>query len=114
MTLPNHNAEVRADVTDYLKRHPGQMICITDLSRLLGIGFSSVKAVLVDLHNSGQLRKSASGKSKYWMPTEDELAQERRINERTAPIFRPLKPRPQHAAVLERIAAERRKIASIG
>lgn len=106
--------EIRADILGYLKRHPGQMICITDLSRMLGVGFSSVKAVLVELHTNGFLLKTAAGKSKYWLPTDEEIESERRVLARAAPCFRPLKPRNDHREALERAKAVRAGIKSIG
>jgi DNA-binding IclR family transcriptional regulator len=115
MKFENKSEEMRATILQHFKDNQGNMIRIADLAKTLGIGFSSAKAVLVDLHNSGAIRKSNGDRARYWMPTPEQVAQEQQTMARTAPMHRPpMKPRTQHAAVLQRIAEERNAIRSKG
>jgi hypothetical protein len=81
------------------------------MSRKLGIGLPALRLVLENMERDKIIRKEPLGKCKrYYIPSASQLAAE----QAEKPIIRPLAPRPQHKAIIERIMGERMAIASIG
>jgi hypothetical protein len=103
-------AVARIEVMKLLKETPTGH---TDMmmSRKMKYGLPSLRLVLENMVNDKLIRKEPLGKCRrYYIPSDRELAAESAAK----PIMRPLAPRPQHKAIIERIMGERMAIPSIG
>jgi predicted transcriptional regulator len=110
MTKEYTEAFARNEIMRLLKNEPSGF---TDMmmSRKLKIGLPALRLVLENMDKDKIIRKEPLGKCRrYYLPTERELAAEQAAK----PVFKILKPRLEHRAVMDKVRSERNQYASIG
>ncbi len=110
MTKEYTEAFARNEIMRLLKNEPSGF---TDMmmSRKLKIGLPALRLVLENMDKDKIIRKEPLGKCRrYYIPSAAQLEAELAAK----PIFKVLKPRLEHRAVMDRVRAERFAIASIG
>lgn len=98
-------------IVDFLKEKQGEMITLWHIAKALGVGRSSVREDITRLVALGRVRKTGvHSMVQYYIPTDAMLEAERQCMKSN---FQPLKPRPEHSAIIERIRSERSAIKSV-
>lgn len=109
------HAEMKDGICQVLQEARGEHLSAYTINMRLGvreIGTSATKLTCAELINDGRIRRGgARSGATFYVPTSAQLAVE---NADRAKVFKPLLPRKQHAALLQRLAAERNQIKSIG
>lgn len=102
--------DIRSGIMAQLNTCIGDGMTAKFLSQRLKVGQSSLRHVLIDMEMNGIIRKATGERyTRYFIPSQRQIE----AMQPKPSLFKPLKPRTVHHAVIERIRNERDAIKSI-
>lgn len=110
--MDNPQIAIRDDVVAFLQQNRGESFTIQLIASKIKAGMASVRYVLGQLEEQRVVKRHTGERHrKYYVPTDDQLAQ---ANIELKSNWKPLKPRTHHAQRIADIRAERALYGSIG
>lgn len=110
--MSDHGVEIRNDVAQLLTANKGESFTLQMIANKIRCGIASVRYAVAQLEKDSTVRVQKGERHKrYYIPTDEQAAQV--IHEQKSK-WAPLKPREDHANVIQAIRAERNLYPSIG
>lgn len=116
MTSKPSNQPDESQIIAYLADKQGDARRVCDIAAYFKASTAALRAKLVQMSSNNLIRSGYSGgKVGYYLPTDEQLAGERELMQRTSPAWTPEhKVSKERRELYEKLAAERSVYASIG